>query len=90
MTTLPPSPSASKKSPFGYERQKGFYRASFGAGNEARTRDLNLGKVALYQLSYSRALENENLKSAERQVKLRSLPCSVTQITLGMTGSIEP
>ena len=26
-----------------------------GAGNEIRTRDLNLGKVALYQLSYSRA-----------------------------------
>ena len=25
-----------------------------GAGNEARTRDLNLGKVTLYQLSYSR------------------------------------
>ena len=25
-----------------------------GAGNEARTRDLNLGKVALYQLSYVR------------------------------------
>src|SRR5690606_3098763 len=25
-----------------------------GAGNEARTRDLNLGKVALYQLSYAR------------------------------------
>ena len=28
--------------------------AEFGAGDEARTRDLNLGKVALYQLSYSR------------------------------------
>ncbi len=28
----------------------------FGAGNETRTRDLNLGKVALYQLSYSRFL----------------------------------
>ena len=27
---------------------------NLGAGNEARTRDLNLGKVALYQLSYSR------------------------------------
>jgi len=27
-----------------------------GAGNETRTRDLNLGKVALYQLSYSRVL----------------------------------
>ena len=26
----------------------------YGAGDEARTRDLNLGKVALYQLSYSR------------------------------------
>ena len=26
----------------------------FGAGKEARTLDLNLGKVALYQLSYSR------------------------------------
>ena len=26
----------------------------YGAGNESRTRDLNLGKVALYQLSYSR------------------------------------
>jgi hypothetical protein len=30
----------------------------FGAGNEARTRDLNLGKVALYQLSYSRVSVN--------------------------------
>ena len=28
--------------------------SGYGAGNEARTRDLNLGKVALYQLSYSR------------------------------------
>ena len=28
----------------------------YGAGNEVRTRDLNLGKVALYQLSYSRVL----------------------------------
>ena len=29
-----------------------FYK--FGAGEESRTLDLNLGKVALYQLSYSR------------------------------------
>ena len=27
-----------------------------GAGDESRTRDLNLGKVALYQLSYSRSI----------------------------------
>ena len=30
-----------------------------GAGEESRTLDLNLGKVALYQLSYSRIAEGE-------------------------------
>ena len=30
-----------------------------GAGDESRTRDLNLGKVALYQLSYSRIFLTE-------------------------------
>ena len=29
-------------------------KVSFGAGNRTRTGDINLGKVALYQLSYSR------------------------------------
>ena len=29
-----------------------------GAGEESRTLDLNLGKVALYQLSYSRVINN--------------------------------
>ncbi|VXC65244.1 conserved hypothetical protein [Pseudomonas sp. 8Z] len=28
--------------------------SKFGAGNETRTRDPDLGKVVLYQLSYSR------------------------------------
>jgi hypothetical protein len=36
------------------EGKPGFPFSEIGAGNEARTRDLNLGKVALYQLSYSR------------------------------------
>jgi hypothetical protein len=36
----------------------------FGAGNETRTRDLNLGKVPLYQLSYSR------ISSAELYVRV--------------------
>jgi len=27
------------------------------AGDETRTRDINLGKVALYQLSYTRRVE---------------------------------
>ena len=30
------------------------FRCESGAGNETRTRDPNLGKVVLYQLSYSR------------------------------------
>ena len=33
--------------------------AIFGAGNETRTRDPDLGKVVLYQLSYSRVLVSE-------------------------------
>ena len=32
-----------------------------GAGDESRTRDLNLGKVALYQLSYSRIADRTHL-----------------------------
>jgi hypothetical protein len=35
-----------------------------GAGNEARTRDLNLGKVALYQLSYSRIANKFSQKTS--------------------------
>ena len=31
----------------------------FGAGEESRTLDLNLGKVALYQLSYSRVIKSQ-------------------------------
>ena len=33
----------------------------FGAGKEARTLDLYLGKVSLYQLSYSRIIQNSKL-----------------------------
>ena len=36
------------------ERLKAPKVAIVGAGDEIRTRDINLGKVALYQLSYSR------------------------------------
>ncbi|CDH27328.1 hypothetical protein XBJ2_130002 [Xenorhabdus bovienii str. Jollieti] len=34
------------------------YNPEFGAGNETRTRDPNLGKVVLYQLSYSRIADD--------------------------------
>ena len=33
------------------------FRKEDGAGDGIRTRDINLGKVALYQLSYSRVAE---------------------------------
>jgi hypothetical protein len=44
------------KTPLSNSDKKGkqSFPFEFGAGNEIRTRDLNLGKVALYQLSYSR------------------------------------
>ena len=38
----------------GIKREAFGFPTYSGAGDEARTRDLNLGKVALYQLSYSR------------------------------------
>ncbi len=38
----------------------------FGAGNETRTRDPNLGKVMLYQLSYSRMYEQFLLKLSQK------------------------
>src|SRR5208282_4671413 len=73
MTTLPPSPSKTAlTSPdstrLGLRTKEALARLvraralqSDGAGNEARTRDLNLGKVALYQLSYSRFVRARRL-----------------------------
>jgi hypothetical protein len=34
-------------------------QAKAGAGDEARTRDVHLGKVVLYQLSYTRSFKRE-------------------------------
>ncbi len=56
MTTLPPRRGEGRTLRPAY-KEKGKRWLPFlnlGAGNESRTRDLNLGKVALYQLSYSR------------------------------------
>ena len=38
------------------------------AGDEARTRDLHLGKVALYQLSYSRIFSTEHFRLSGTQI----------------------
>ena len=45
-----------------------------GAGNESRTRDLNLGKVALYQLSYSRVILQVKQWSGKRVSNSRPQP----------------
>ena len=59
ITTLPPRPGCPAAERGAGDKLKGRAKPSSpsrtGAGNESRTRDLNLGKVALYQLSYSRA-----------------------------------
>jgi hypothetical protein len=49
-----------------------------GAGNETRTRDPDLGKVVLYQLSYSRVAKKqvENFRSKAREVKANRPPAS--------------
>jgi hypothetical protein len=44
-----------------------------GADNEIRTRDLNLGKVALYQLSYVRI----SLSKADAKINTYVLYCQI-------------
>ncbi len=48
----PPSQWLERQSPVAMDRA--IHKEKFGAGKEARTLDLYLGKVSLYQLSYSR------------------------------------
>ena len=53
------TPKATLKSP---DLQPSFCaarQAKAGAGDEARTRDVHLGKVVLYQLSYTRVFKSE-------------------------------
>ncbi len=49
------------------------FEIKLGAGNESRTRDLNLGKVALYQLSYSRVDMFEIKLGAGNESRTRDL-----------------
>ena len=75
-----------------------------GAGDETRTRDINLGKVALYQLSYTRACEPRKI-AARLQTSMRELPVrlgrsrrrgrpgclqSFPRKTTGPCGAVEP
>ncbi len=53
----------------------------FGAGNEARTRDPDLGKVVLYQLSYSRRATFNIMHECRKQGLLyEDFDCSQVEI----------
>ena len=46
-------------------------RKRIGAGNETRTRDFHLGKVVLYQLSYSRLDDQSNCPGTRNNIEVR-------------------
>ena len=50
-------------------RESNLLSQEFGAGNETRTRDLYLGKVSLYQLSYSRKKRSSHYMDIASGVK---------------------
>src|SRR5450830_1937647 len=64
-------------------------RAFTGAGEEARTLDLNLGKVALYQLSYSRSGPHCIRSSITSPVLLFAASAVFTYDTIQKTGAGE-
>ena len=66
MTTLPPRQIAHALRKI---RESKILSQEGGAGNETRTRDLNLGKVALYQLSYSRKKRSPHYSEIAISVK---------------------
>ena len=47
-----------------------------GAGDRIRTGDIDLGKVALYQLSYSRSMEESIVH--QKHWRCQTLPLSIT------------
>lgn len=61
---------------------------SDGAGNETRTRDIYLGKVVLYQLSYARSKGYEEIMNALRFVKfkLALIPGAPDQFAVEIAG----
>ena len=77
MTTLPLSP---RNQP---TRTSLSINEELGAGNEIRTRDPNLGKVVLYQLSYSRYADPIFQKLAIRCQAI-PWPCAATGTMLGV------
>ena len=48
------------------------HKIEVGAGDRIRTGDINLGKVALYQLSYSRVVDLSILASVSLRLSISS------------------
>ena len=63
----------------------------FGAGDEARTRYLDLGKVALYQMSYARkwCLRSE-LNQRHADFQSAALPTELQRHTVATVNGLEP
>ncbi len=70
----------------------------FGAGDEARTRYLHLGKVALYQMSYARnGASGRNRTNDTRifspllyQLSYRGVPSRYCSLIMATTKGLEP
>jgi hypothetical protein len=58
------------------------HQSQTGAGDETRTRDINLGKVALYQLSYTRIREGTRLISG-REMSIHDSRQSLVRASQG-------
>jgi hypothetical protein len=52
-----------------------------GAGDGIRTRDIDLGKVALYQLSYSRLKRNLHFDLTAGQLSNQASPSNISIVT---------
>ena len=65
MTTLPPRHITTLST----KKGKQTLSSESGAGNETRTHDLYLGKVSLYQLSYSRKKRSSHYRDIDCCVK---------------------
>ena len=61
----------------------------FGAGNETRTRDLYLGKVSLYQLSYSRKKRSPHYMDGKLYVKkIDTILCKTSELLPYLTPNL--
>ena len=69
-------------------RLKSRLRSEPGAGNETRTRDPDLGKVVLYQLSYSRV--GPRILRTDRQVSTLTARLTQGAISAVRAGSARP